>query len=178
MAFMFVEITFIHKFILFLGHPLYSISIIIFALLFSSGMGSLSSQYILGQNIKKSLKLALLVCCGVILLYLFLIPLFYQAFMSARLVLKMGLVFVSIFPLGFLMGFPFPTGIRLLKSKGGELIPWAWAINAFSSVTNSIAALLIAFVGGYNLVLIFAAGGYLFSLLFLDFAHHRNKTNS
>ncbi|UCE43117.1 MAG: hypothetical protein JSV17_09300, partial [Candidatus Aminicenantes bacterium] len=54
MSFMFVEITLIQKFILFLGHPLYSIALIIFALLFSSGIGSLLSKKILGQNPKQN----------------------------------------------------------------------------------------------------------------------------
>jgi len=91
--------------------------------------------------------------------------------------LKIILTFLVTFPLGFLMGFPFPTGIRLLEQQEKKLIPWAWATNAFSSVINSIFALIVAFWGGYNLVLILAAGGYLLTLFFLDFSSHGNKTD-
>ncbi len=87
----------------------------------------------------------------------------------------MGLTFFAVFPLGFLMGFPFPTGIRLLAEKEKGLVPWAWATNAFSSVVNSISALLIAFWAGYNLVLILASGGYLLALFFAHFTHHGDK---
>jgi hypothetical protein len=80
------------------------------------------------------------------------------------------LTFFSIFPLGFLMGFPFPSGIRLLEHTGEKWIPWAWAINAFSSVINSVLALLIAFIGGYSLVLLLAGAGYLCAPLFLNFS--------
>jgi len=73
------------------------------------------------------------------------------------------------------MGFPFPTGIRLLAEKEKELIPWAWATNAFSSVVNSILALMIAFWAGFSFVLILASGGYLLALLFADFPHHGDK---
>ncbi len=178
MAFMFLEITFIQKFILFLGHPLYSVSIIIFSLLFSSGLGSFFSKRILGQNLKRNLKRSLLLCAGLIVLYLFLLPFFYESLIGFNLALKIILTFLVIFPLGFLMGFPFPTGIRLLDQGEKRIIPWAWATNAFSSVINSIFALIVAFWGGYNLVLILAAGGYLLALFFLDFSSHRNKSDT
>jgi hypothetical protein len=176
MAFMFLEITFIQKFILFLEHPLYSVSIIIFSLLFSSGLGSFFSKRILGQNLKRNLKRSLILCAGLIVLYLFLLPFFYENLIGISLTLKIIMTFLVIFPLGFLMGFPFPTGVRLLGQEDKRLIPWAWATNAFSSVVNSIFALIVAFWGGYNLVLILAAGGYLLALFFLGFASHRNKS--
>ncbi len=178
MAFMFLEITFIQKFILFLGHPLYSVSIIIFSLLFSSGLGSFFSKRILGQNLKRNLKRSLLLCTGLIVLYLFLLPLLYESLIGFNLTLKIILTFLVIFPLGFLMGFPFPTGVRLLDQGEKRLILWAWATNAFSSVINSILALIIAFWGGYNLVLVLAAGGYLLARFFLDFSNHGNKSDT
>lgn len=175
MAFMFVEITFIQKFILLLGHPLYSVSTIISSLLISSGLGSFFSKKIVGRNIKKNLKRSLLLCAGLIVIYLFLLPIYYEKFIAFNLWSKMIMVFLVIFPLGFLMGFPFPAGIRLLERHEKNLIPWAWATNAFSSVVNSIFALMIAFWGGYNLVLALAAGGYSLAFLFLDFSYHGNK---
>ncbi len=178
MAFMFLEITFIQKFILFLGHPLYSVSIIIFSLLFSSGLGSFFSKRILGQNLKRNLKRSLLLCAGLIVLYLFLLPFLYESLIGFNLTLKIILTFLVISPLGFLMGFPFPTGVRLLDQGEKRLILWAWATNAFSSVINSILALIIAFWGGYNLVLVLAAGGYLLARFFLDFSNHGNKSDT
>ncbi len=76
------------------------------------------------------------------------------------------------------MGFPFPTGIRLLELKEKRLIPWAWATNAFSSVVSSILALMIASWGGYNIVLTLAAGGYLLAIAFLGFSPHSNQGSS
>ena len=175
MAFMFVEIIFIQKFILFLGNPVYSISVIIFSLLFSSGLGSLFSKKILGKNLKQNLRKSLFLCAGLVVLYLLLFPLFTQSLIHLGLPFKIILTFMAVFPLGFLMGFPFPTGIRLLAEKEEGLIPWAWATNAFSSVINSIGALMIAFSTGYNVVLILASGGYLLAALFADFSNHRDK---
>lgn len=177
MAFMFVEIIFIQQFILFLGHPLYSTSVIIFSLLFASGVGSFFSKKILGRDLRRNLRKSLLICAGLVILYLLLLPPFYDALIHLNLPLKMGLTFLTVFPLGFLMGFPFPTGIRLLAEQEGGLVPWAWATNAFSSVVNSISALMIAFWAGYSLVLVLASAGYLLALLFADFSHHGDKSH-
>lgn len=178
MSFMFVEITLIQKFILFLGHPLYSVSIILFSLLFSSGLGSFFSKKILGKNIKKNLTLCLIFCACIISVILISLKFLYEIFIGFNINIRILLTFLLVFPLGFLMGFPFPTGIRLIQHEQKKLIPWAWATNAFSSVVCSITALIIAFWGGYNLVLILAAGGYLLAILFLRFSNHRNETNT
>lgn len=172
MAFMFVEITLIQKFILFLGHPLYSASAIIFSLLFASGLGSFFSKNILRRKMKKKLKRCLIIAATYIVVVLLFFPFLYKSGVELPLIYKVLLTFLFIFPLGFLMGFPFPTGIRLLESKEKRLIPWAWATNAFSSVVSSILALMIASWGGYNLVLTLAAGGYLLAIAFLGFSPH------
>jgi len=177
-AFMFVEITWIQKFILFLGHPLYSVSTIIFSLLVSSGLGSFFSKSLFGQNLKKKLRTSLILCGSLILIYMLLLPLFFDNFLGFKFSLKILLTFLVIFPLGFFMGFPFPTGIRILELEEKRLIPWGWATNAFSSVINSVFALLIAFWGGYNLVLFLAAAGYLLAFPLLSFSNHRNKANT
>ncbi len=178
MSFIFLEITFIQKFILFLGHPLYSMALIIFALLFSSGTGSLMSKRILGQNMLKNIKFVFLLSAFLIITYSIILPHLFEALIGSNLTVKFLISLTVIFPLGFLMGFPFPTGIRFLEHDGKKVIPWAWATNAFSSVVNSVAALLIAFWGGYNLVMIVAAGGYLIAPLFLGFSNHRNESHA
>jgi hypothetical protein len=178
MSFIFLEITFIQKFILFLGDPLYSMALIIFVLLFSSGIGSLLSKNILGKNVLKNVKTAFVLSALLIVSYTFILPRLFDALIGLNLIAKFFLSLSIIFPLGFLMGFPFPTGIRLLENAGKKVIPWAWATNAFSSVVNSVAALVIAFWGGYTLVMIIAAGGYLIAPFFLGFSDHGNKSDA
>lgn len=169
-AFMFMEITLIHKFILYLGHPVYSFSVILFSLLFSSGVGSFLSKKIIGTNIIKHLRWCFVLCAAFIIVSFLIFPVIHENLLGVRFGYKILLTFLTIFPLGFLMGFPFPSGIRLLAQAGKKWIPWAWAINAFSSVISSVAALLIAFIGGYSLVLFLAAAAYLIAPLFLNFS--------
>lgn len=177
-GYMLVEVTLIQKLILFLGHPLYSAAAVIFSLLFSSGLGSLSSRRILGENFRKKIKWVLLIGVSLIPLYLALLPALNRNFIGLSLVWKVILTFLAIFPLGFFLGFPFPTGIRILESQEETLIPWAWASNAFSSVVTSALAAGIALWGGYNLALILASAGYLLSLSFLNFTSHRHEAHA
>jgi hypothetical protein len=176
MAFMFVEITMIQKFILYLGQPLYSFSVVLFSLLISSGLGSLFSKKILGTNIVRNLRRCFILCGTLIFASLIVFPALYENLLGIPLAYRILLTFFSIFPVGFLMGFPFPTGVRLLDQIDKRWIPWAWGINAFSSVINSVMALLVAFTGGYSLVLCMAGAGYLIAPLFLNFPSMVNST--
>jgi hypothetical protein len=177
-AFIFIEIILIQKFILFLGQPLYSVSAVVFTLLLSSGMGSLSSKKILGKAPARNMKAILLLLSGLIAFYLFLLPPILEEFMGFALAAKLAVSLAIIFPLGFVMGFPFPTGLRLLEKAGRRLLPWAWSTNAFSTVVNSILAQALALSFGYNAVWILAAGAYLAALPFFGFPHHGNEADS
>ena len=177
MAFMFVEITLIQKFILFLGDPLSSTAVIIFSLLLASGLGSLCSKKLLPDPIPGNLGKILFFCSAFILAYLIVIPQLTNMLGGIAPWLRTALTPALIFPLGFLMGVPFPSGIRIL-AKSRASLPWAWAVNAFSSVISSALALLIAFHLGYRAVLALAAGAYLLASLFLRFSGHGDKPDS
>jgi hypothetical protein len=176
-AFMFMEVTLIHKFILYLGDPVYSFSVILFSLLLSSGVGSFFSKYIIGADIIKPLRWCFVLCGVLILVSFFLFPAVHASLLGLPFGYRIGLTFLIIFPAGFLMGFPFPSGIRLLAQTGKKWIPWAWAVNAFSSVISSVLALLIAFISGYSLVLFLAAAAYLTAPLFLNFSPKPRSSN-
>lgn len=177
-AFITTEVAFIQKFILFLGQPTLAASSVVSSLLISSGLGSLLSGRILGRSPKKRLRTVLCCAAAIILVYLGILPLLLSRLIGAGLWLKFIFAFFLIFPLGFLMGIPFPTGIRILEPVGNRLVPWAWSANAFFSVIGSVLAAMLAFRGGYNSVLVLAAAGYLLAGLFLDFTRHRDEAHS
>jgi hypothetical protein len=87
-----------------------------------------------------------------------------------RILITIGLIF----PLGFLMGMPFPLGIRLVSStnQGEEkgLIPWLWATNSFCSIIASVSAVIIAIFFGFKVVAILAALVYLFGFLSINYS--------
>ncbi len=160
LSYLFIEIVLIQKFILFLGHIIFSSSVIIFSMLLFSGLGALYSQRF---RIKKLNKIIFIIFI-LVLIYIFLLKFIIDLFISLNLIPKIVLSIMLIAPLGFFMGFPFPLGIRTIRK---ELIPWAWAVNGSASVLSPILAVLMALLLGYNFVLFLAVVIYLISLIFI-----------
>jgi SAM-dependent methyltransferase len=149
LGFMLIEISQIQRFNIFLGHPVYSLSVSLFALLISTGIGSylssisyLSSLSSLRVTWKLIGLLTVLVIFGGLTPYL--IDLFRGASTPVRIMVAAG----SLFPIGLLIGTAFPIGIRLASAKSGSLIPWLWGINGAMSVVASVLAVLIAMTLG------------------------------
>lgn len=163
-GFMFTEISMIQKFILFLGHPVYSISTVLFTLLVSSGIGShFSGKFSNGQDggVRiREFKSYLLILCGLIIIYAILLPYIFNKILLEGIIWRQLVSFIFLFPLGFLMGIPFPTGIKLLERDNARIIPWAWCINGCSSVVSSVLVILIALSFGFKITLILSATAY------------------
>ncbi len=160
-GFMFIEISLIQKFILFLGHPMFSISTVVFSLLLFSGLGSLFSGRFKIKG--KTLNFAILSLASLTLLYTIVIPLTFEV-LGYDLFIRYVISILLLAPLGFLMGIPFPFGMRILDKLDRKAIPWARAVNACSSVLGSILAMVIAISFGFSLVLVLAAIVYLAGL--------------
>ena len=73
---------------------------------------------------------------------------------------KLALLLLLIAPLGFLMGMPFPLGIRYLSEKNKGGIPWAWGVNGYFSVISTALATIIAVELGFSWVMILAGAAY------------------
>jgi hypothetical protein len=157
-GFLFVEIPLMQRFILFLGQPIYAFTAVLAALLFFSGIGSLAAA-------KLSPRFTLPLLFGVILLYPLGLPLLFGAALGASLTGRLVVTCLSLAPLGFLMGIPFPGGLEWLRVRAPGLIPWAWAINGCASVLASILAAMIALSTGFSWVL--AAGATAYGLAWL-----------
>lgn len=160
-GFMFIEITLIQKFILFLGHPVYAVSAVLFSLLLFAGLGSFYSER-LKSPIKVIPALSLL-----IILYLMILPQIFNLFLGHEIMIRYLISLITIAPLGFLMGIPFPLGVRITKKIHPVLIPWAWAVNGCASVLGSILAIMIALSWGFSIVLVLASVVYLTGLVFI-----------
>ena len=147
-GFMFVEISIIQKFILFLGHPVYAIATVLLAILVSSGIGAFLSDRLL-----PSLKRVIAVLAGLIFLYMVGLPWLQGALLGWSMSLRQVATVVLLFPLGILMGMCFPGGIRFLKEIARSYIPWAWCVNGCASVLSSVGAIMLASVVGFSWVI-------------------------
>ncbi len=160
LGYMAVQISFIQRFSLFLGHPVYAISVVLLSFLLCSGLGSLSSdRFFRSGRLTFARTIGLLVV--LLIAYNELLPrVFHSGLIGWPVAAKIGLSFLLIFPLAFLMGFLFPQGIRLVDSRAPQLTPWAWGANSAASVLGSIFALVLAIHLGFSAVALIAAATY------------------
>ncbi|HEX4488061.1 MAG TPA: hypothetical protein VH088_17415, partial [Terriglobales bacterium] len=177
LGFILVEIAFIQRFVLFLGHPTYALTVVVFLLLLSSGAGSLLSRKWLRET--KRAWVPLLIIVAALLLYVFVLPAILNALVGLPFLVKLGISAILLAPLGLAMGMPFPTGLRALAAIGSaeSSIEWAWAMNAASSVLGSVLAMVIAIQFGLNVTLACGAAAYLISAGLLPTLHPQT-TNS
>ncbi len=157
-GFLLGEIPLSQQFILFLGQPVYGLAAVLFALLFFSGLGSLASPRLPHRPALVALIILLLV-------YPLLLPQLFSLFLGATLALRLLIAVLTLAPLGFLLGLPFPKGIAGLESVAPGLIPWAWGVNGAASVVASVSAALLALSVGFSWVLLLGALCYLGALL-------------
>jgi predicted membrane-bound spermidine synthase len=168
MSFMMVEISLTQRFILFLGHPVVSLATLLFSLLGGAGVGSVWSGRLGGDKLAKGISKASLWTVLIIICYTFFLPLIFDQLLGLDLIYRLILSIFLCAMLGFLMGVPFPLGIRWLRESGMEsCIPWMWGVNGVSSVFGSVMAILIAICLGFTETLLICAGCYF--LLFLVF---------
>lgn len=158
-GFMFIEIPLMQKFVLILGSPIYSISVVLAVLLAATGIGSLLI-YPLFEKIKQTKSKSLGVIVLILTLYLFGLMAAGTAIndllMPFSFLLRIVCVSLIILPLGLLLGVFFPLGLGLIQADHKEALPWAWGINCGFSVLGSILAIIIAQFSGFNFVILLA----------------------
>lgn len=155
-----VQISFIQRFVLFLGHPVHAISVVLLSFLVASGCGSACSERLFGRRWLSVPRMALALA-ALLLAYNLLLPsLFHSAALAWPVPAKVVLTVLLVFGIAFPMGVFFPRGIRLVESAAPECIPWAWGANSATSVIGSILALFFAIHGGFAAVAVAAAAIY------------------
>jgi len=154
LGYMFLEIILIQRFILYFGNPVIAASIVISIMMIASGAGS----YLAGKlvNPKQSIRKVLL---AIVLLgfgyMLGLTPLL-SSTIGLSMTIKVFIAFFVIALPAFLMGMPFPVGLRAVSRQNESLVPWAWGINGCLSVIASPLAMLIAVEAGFSLLMLLA----------------------
>jgi predicted membrane-bound spermidine synthase len=157
-AFMLVEIAFIQKFILFLHHPLYAVSVVLCAFLVFAGLGSLASSR--WRDRRSSLPVAAGIAVLAVL-YTLLLPSLFDHLAATPVAAKIAVSASLIAPLAFLMGMPFPLGLDAVAKRAPAWIPWAWGVNGCASVVGAILAMLLAIHLGFVVVVYAASVLYL-----------------
>lgn len=180
LGYILAEIAFIQRFVLFLGHPTYALTVVIFLMLLASGAGSMLSRRWLFDPLQVRTPLAVVVV--LLLTYIWVLPPLLRALVGLPFLLKLMISAAALIPLGLAMGMPFPSGLRALAASSlaasslaasslaagsapqDNAIEWAWALNAASSVLGSVLAMVIAIQFGLSWTLASGALAYLLAL--------------
>jgi SAM-dependent methyltransferase len=170
LAFLYIEIAFIQRFALFLGHPLYAVAVVLAGFLVFAGLGSAVSGRLGRALISRRPGALGLIVLGIALIalsYLFLLGPIFEVLIAlpdwAKIIISLGLIA----PLACLMGMPFPLGLARGARESEDLLPWAWGINGCASVVASILATLLAIHFGFTAVVSLAVALYLLAPLLL-----------
>jgi len=172
LGYILVEIALIQRFVLFLGNPTYALTVVIFLMLLSSGLGSLLSRRWLHDPAGVVWAIGIIVVA--LLICVVIVPRLLETLVGVPFVVKLLLSGALLIPLGLAMGMPFPSGLRALshsavadewESSNHGAVEWAWAMNAASSVLGSVLAMVIAIQFGLNVTLACGAVAYLVAML-------------
>ncbi len=176
LGYILVEIAFIQRFVLFLGHPTYALTVVIFLLMLSSGAGSLFSRSWLPRTEMAWMPITLVIVA--LPLDVVFMPHWLAAWVGLGFYYRLLVSAVLLAPLGFVMGMPFPTGLRALAAgpdlgistapaNDDNAVEWAWAMNASASVLGSVLAMVIAIQFGLTVTLACGLVAYLLALALL-----------
>jgi hypothetical protein len=162
-GFILIELALLQKLILLMGNPTMTFALLLFTLLMSSGAGSLLSSRIAKSNMK-NLVFVIGGIAGLGILYvLFLPPIIYST-IAQPFEVKAAVSIAILAPIGFLMGMPLPTGMRLIKVHRPDYIPWMWAVNGAFSVLGAVLAIALGILYGSSLAMVLGILIYLIAL--------------
>ena len=159
MGFMFIEIVLMQKMVIFLGHPIYAVSVVLTSLLCFAGFGSLLAGRVKNLT-RRNLTLIALAIVTLVIVVCLLMNFVMPSLLGFSLGVRTVAVGLLIAPLGIALGMPFPTGMRIVQANCPALLPWCWAINGFLSVFSSVFCIVASMVVGFTVVLLAAAVVY------------------
>jgi hypothetical protein len=159
-GFMMIEIALLQRMSVFLGHPVYALSVVLFSLILWTGFGSLASERVPLDGPGKLAAWSLASAVYVFALPSWLPPLLAR-FDGADLPLRAGLCVLALAPAGLLMGFGFPTGMRLASAISTGPTPWFWGVNGAAGVLAASVAVVTSLAFGIDTTLRIGAACYL-----------------
>jgi hypothetical protein len=155
-----VEIALLQRMSVFLGHPVYALSVVLFSLILWAGFGSLASERMRLAGTGKLLAWSVASAA-----YLFALPFWLPPLLvdldGAGLLVRAGLCVLVLAPAGSLMGFGFPTGMRLVSAISTGPTPWFWGINGAAGVLAASVAVATSIAFSIDTTLRIGAACYL-----------------
>ncbi len=158
-AYMFLEMGFIQKMTLLIGDPVFGVAVTLAGFLVFSGCGSLVSARLIRSGARR-IRIAVIAIIIVGVIEINLLKFGFDWLVGFSRVWRIGLGLAICAPLAFFMGMPFPTALAELSKRNQALVPWAWGINGFASVTAAVLGTCLAISLGFTSLALIALSGY------------------
>ena len=159
-GFMMVQIPLIQRFSVYLGHPVYAVSVLLFSMIIAAGLGSsLSDRIAVERDRRWTLALPLSIVALISAIYLLSGPII-QATIDQGLLARCVIVVLLVATAALPMGMCFPLGLRLFRQYSDDCLPWMWGVNGATGVLASVLAVAISMWSGINTSLLVAIGCY------------------
>jgi spermidine synthase len=163
LAFLFVEIAFIQRFVLFLGHPIYAVAVCLAGFLVFAGIGSglsgaLQRRLQAARRLRlTAIEVAVVGIIAAALIYLVALGPIFERLAVLPDVGRVAVSLLLIAPMAFFMGMPFPLGLSAVSETDPQFVPWAWGLNGCASVVSAVLATIVAMHLGFSAVVVAAA---------------------
>ena len=172
LGFIFLEITFIQKFLLLLGTPILALTVILFSILLSSGIGAYLSGRLFAKSPYKAIVISIPLLAAIVLAYYGFLEQIINSNITLQLYQRIIITFALLSPTGLLMGFQFPSITRMASSSiysekgyaGNQDITLLWGVNIIASVIGTVLAATSSMVVGFSGNLLTGVGLYVAAL--------------
>ena len=164
LGFMVIETSLMQRLIVVLGHPTYGLSVVLFTLLLSSGVGSYLTRGVTAATLERtgiarlSLIVVVLIATGIAL------PWLARSTEAAATFVRIGVAVATLFPAGITMGMAFPLGMKAAAERAPQLTPWLWGINGAFSVCATVLAISVALATTISTAFWLGCAAYLVAL--------------
>jgi spermidine synthase len=177
-GFMLFEVAILQRFVLLLGHPVYSLTVTLFALLLGTGLGAALSRRLGERGLERTAAVALVgIATLAVVCTIAITPLITWSIPFPRGA-RIAIAVAALMPVGMVLGIPMPAGIRLLSARAPQMLTWAWGMNGALSVIGATLAIFIAMNWGFRSTLLAASATYLVGLVALVSAARRRIRTS
>ena len=175
LGFMLIELSFLQRLIVFLGHPTYGLTVVLFSILLSCGIGSYSTRNIcLPQDKNTALSRISMLIIILVIFGIFTRPVL-EAFQATITIYRIIISVTVLLPIGIFMGMVFPLGMKVASSHYSYLTPWLWGINGAMSVLASVLAVIFSIYMGIETT--FWIGFIFYGIAFLSYAKAVHRIN-
>ncbi|GAG30673.1 unnamed protein product, partial [marine sediment metagenome] len=159
LAYMFLEMGFIQKLTLLIGHPVFGVAVTLLGFLVFSGCGSLFSARLFQSPVRRiQVAVLAIIIIGVAEIMLLKFSFNWLVGFSRPGRILLGLAITA--PPAFFMGVPFPTALKRLHATDRPLVPWAWGVNGFASVIGAVLGTFLAISVGFTTLTLIALACY------------------